>query len=197
MALHCVCCCRLQYQAARRERITGIQAATVTGLILNTLLFVKLKVAAEIRQSLMKRSCTVFLFLFSPGIDLVTSEESKQSVLPRGASWAVHKFGGTCVGTSERIKNVAEIIVADPSVRKVAVVSAMSKVTDMMYDLLHRAQARDESYNAALDKVHEKHKETAMTLLQDGGDLRTFLAALEADVQNLRAMLKAIYIGML
>jgi hypothetical protein len=63
MGLHCVCCCRLHYQAARRERIAGIQAATtVTGLIWKTLFFVKLQVAAEIRQSLTMRSCSVFVF---------------------------------------------------------------------------------------------------------------------------------------
>ena len=146
--------------------------------------------AADVRQSLTKTWCTV-----CPGIDSVTAEESKKSVLPRGASWTVHKFGGTCVGTSERIKDVAEIIVADLSVRKVAVVSAMFKVTDMMYDLLRRAQARDESYNAALDKVYENHKETAMTLLEDGEDLVKFLSVLEADIKNLRAMLRAICIG--
>jgi len=37
------------------------------------------------------------------------------------------------VGSSERIKNVADIIVNDDSERKLVVVSAMSKVTDMMY----------------------------------------------------------------
>ncbi|KAG0616791.1 hypothetical protein M758_5G142100 [Ceratodon purpureus] len=127
------------------------------------------------------------------GVDLV--EERKEQVLPRGASWSVHKFGGTCVGTSERIQNVAKIIVEDSSVRKVAVVSAMSKVTDMMYDLLHKAQARDDSYIAALDAVFKKHKDTAVALLEDGEDLKTFLGILEADVQNLRAMLRAICIA--
>jgi aspartokinase/homoserine dehydrogenase 1 len=130
----------------------------------------------------------------SPGIDLV--EERKEQVLPRGASWAVHKFGGTCVGSFERIQNVAKIIVEDSSIRKVAVVSAMSKVTDMMYELLRKAQARDESYNSALDAVFTKHKETAVALLEDGEDLKKFLGFLEADIQNLRAMLKAICIGM-
>lgn len=129
------------------------------------------------------------------GIDLVPVEEEKVTV-PRGASWAVHKFGGTCVGTFERIENVAKIIVGDPWVRKVAVVSAMSKVTDMMYDLLHRAEARDESYLDALENVHTKHKDTAIALLQEGEDLSKFLTVLENDVLNLRAMLRAICIGM-
>ncbi|XP_040864612.1 bifunctional aspartokinase/homoserine dehydrogenase 2, chloroplastic isoform X2 [Glycine max] len=56
-----------------------------------------------------------------PGVSL---EEKK---LPKGETWSVHKFGGTCVGTSQRIKNVADIILKDDSGRKLVVVSAMSK----------------------------------------------------------------------
>ncbi|KAG4969612.1 hypothetical protein JHK82_035308 [Glycine max] len=82
-----------------------------------------------------------------PGVSL----EEKQ--LPKGETWSVHKFGGTCVGTSQRIKNVADIILKDDSGRKLVVVSAMSKVKNMMYDLIHKAQSRDESYIAALDSV--------------------------------------------
>lgn len=126
---------------------------------------------------------------------VVTTEmPSKEVTLPQGEMWAVHKFGGTCVGTAERLWNVAGIIVEDQSERKVVVVSAMSKVTDMLYDLVLKAQSRDTSYTAALDQVHEKHKETAYNLLE-GDDLDKFLSQLQSDVTNLKAMLHAIYIA--
>lgn len=118
-------------------------------------------------------------------------EEKK---LPKGDTWSVHKFGGTCVGSSARINNVAEVIINDDSERKLVVVSAMSKVTDMMYDLIHKAQSRDESYKSALDAVAEKHSLTAHDLF-DGPDLATFLSNLHQDISNLKAMLQAIYIG--
>ncbi|CAA7061285.1 unnamed protein product [Microthlaspi erraticum] len=114
--------------------------------------------------------------------------------LPKGDSWAVHKFGGTCVGNSERLKDVADVVVKDDSERKLVVVSAMAKVTDMMYDLIHRAQSRDDSYLSALDAVLEKHRATALDLL-DGDELAKFLSRLNEDINNLKAMLRAIYIA--
>lgn len=114
--------------------------------------------------------------------------------IPKGEMWSVHKFGGTCVGNSQRIRNVAEVIINDNSERKLVVVSAMSKVTDMMYDLLRKAQSRDDSYVSALEAVLEKHRLTARDLL-DGDDLASFLSHLHDDISNLKAMLRAIYIG--
>ncbi|KAH9623594.1 hypothetical protein KSS87_017318 [Heliosperma pusillum] len=122
-------------------------------------------------------------------------ESSVEKVeLPKGDMWSVHKFGGTCVGTSDRIKNVAEIVVNDNSERKLVVVSAMSKVTDMMYDLIHKAQSRDESFVSALDTVLEKHTLTAKDMLE-GDDLLCFLSKLHDDINNLKAMLRAIFIA--
>lgn len=115
--------------------------------------------------------------------------------IPKGESWSIHKFGGTCVGNSERIRNVANIVVKDESERKLVVVSAMSKVTDMMYDLIYKAQSRDNSYIIALDAVLEKHKSTAADLVE-GDDLANFLDRLHQDINNLKAMLRAIFIGM-
>ncbi|KZV50899.1 bifunctional aspartokinase/homoserine dehydrogenase 1, chloroplastic-like, partial [Dorcoceras hygrometricum] len=114
--------------------------------------------------------------------------------LPKGDTWSIHKFGGTCVGNSERIQDVANIIVKDESERKFVIVSAMSKVTDMMYDLIHKAQSRDDSYVVALEAVLEKHKLTAVDLLE-GDELANFLARLHEDINNLKAMLRAIHIA--
>ncbi|GAB4861187.1 Bifunctional aspartokinase/homoserine dehydrogenase 1, chloroplastic [Ancistrocladus abbreviatus] len=137
-------------------------------------------------------SCSCQTYTSLTGISLDQSVEKIE--LPKGDMWSVHKFGGTCVGNSERIKNVANIIVNDDSERKLVVVSAMSKVTDMMYDLIQKAQSQDNSYISALDAVLEKHRLTVSEML-DGDELLSFLSGLHHDINNLKAMLHAIYIA--
>lgn len=129
---------------------------------------------------------------FIPAVSVEQAEATTD--LPKGDMWSVHKFGGTCMGTSQRIQNVADIVLRDPSERKLVVVSAMSKVTDMMYNLVNKAQQRDDSYIGALDEVFEKHMAAAKDLLV-GEDLARFLSQLHTDISNLKAMLRAIYIG--
>nr|GMD72777.1 bifunctional aspartokinase/homoserine dehydrogenase, chloroplastic-like [Ipomoea batatas] len=137
-------------------------------------------------------SFSIYSAIISP--ERTADETIEKIQLPKGDSWSVHKFGGTCVGNSERIRNVANVIVKDQSERKLVVVSAMSKVTDMMYDLIYKAESRDDSYITALDAVLEKYKLTAVDLL-DGDELASFLSKLQGDIKNLKAMLRAIYIA--
>jgi bifunctional aspartokinase / homoserine dehydrogenase 1 len=131
--------------------------------------------------------------LFAASVSV--EQDEVNTYLPKGDMWSVHKFGGTCMGTSQRIQSVANIVLGDSSERKLIIVSAMSKVTDMMYNLVQKAQSRDDSYTIALEEVFEKHMVAAKDLI-DGEDLARFLSQLHSDVSNLRAMLRAIYIGM-
>lgn len=134
------------------------------------------------------------IFASVTSADILLDEAVGKAQLRKGDTWSIHKFGGTCVGNSERIQNVANIIVKDESERKLVVVSAMSKVTDMMYDLIYKAQSRDDSYVIALEAVLEKHKLTAADLLE-GDEMANFLARLHEDINNLKAMLRAIHIA--
>ncbi|KAK1303303.1 hypothetical protein QJS10_CPB11g02189 [Acorus calamus] len=84
---------------------------------------------------------SIYDALFLPDDCLDRSVE--EPGLPGGGMWSVHKFGGTCMGTAKRIQNVADIILNDASEKKLAVVSAMSQVTDIMYNLIDKAQSRD------------------------------------------------------
>lgn len=169
-----------------------VSASVSTGI--NLSLFFSLQfIRILLLYHIVKSHFSSVMFAFIKLSDVPLPEVVKSHVV-KGDTWAIHKFGGTCVGTAQRIQNVADIVVADNSERKLVVVSAMSKVTDMMYDLIERAQSRDDSYELALDAVFEKHKSTAVDLL-DGDELASFLSTLSLDVGNLKAMLRAIYIG--
>ena len=62
----------------------------------------------------------------------------------------VMKFGGTSMGSADRIRIAASITAAERAKRPVAiVVSAMSKVTDLLLDTLRHAEAGD---RATMDK---------------------------------------------
>ena len=55
------------------------------------------------------------------------------------------KFGGTSMGSADRIEVAARICALQRQKRPVvAVVSAMSKITDLLLDTLLKAEARDQ-----------------------------------------------------
>jgi len=70
----------------------------------------------------------------------------------------VMKFGGTSVGSAERIRSLAEIIQPRLARKPVVVVSAMTKVTDMLINGARLALARSpEAMTLAYD-VEKKHR---------------------------------------
>ena len=74
----------------------------------------------------------------------------------------VMKFGGTSMGSAERIKVAAGICTEQKRLRPVvAVVSAMSQVTDLLLNTLRHAEAGDEAgIEANLDRLAQRHLET-------------------------------------
>jgi aspartate kinase len=79
----------------------------------------------------------------------------------------VMKFGGTSMGSAERIRVAARISAAEKRKRPVVVVvSAMSKVTDLLLDTLRRAEAADEAgMESNLQRLQDRHVETCHELL--------------------------------
>jgi aspartate kinase len=79
----------------------------------------------------------------------------------------VMKFGGTSMGSAERIR-VAARLTAEQHARRpvVIVVSAMSKVTDLLLETLRKAEAGDEAaLEANLETLTRRHLECARDLL--------------------------------
>ncbi|MCS6952401.1 MAG: aspartate kinase [Bryobacterales bacterium] len=79
----------------------------------------------------------------------------------------VMKFGGTSMGSAERIRIAARIAAEERRKRPVlVVVSAMAGVTDLLLETLRRAEAGDTAgMEANLQKLQDRHVETCHELL--------------------------------
>ena len=77
------------------------------------------------------------------------------------------KFGGTSMGSAERIRVAAHLASEQKGRRPVvAVVSAMSKITDLLLESLHHAERGDRGTLAAnLTKLNHRHVEACRQLI--------------------------------
>jgi aspartate kinase len=77
------------------------------------------------------------------------------------------KFGGTSVGSAERMRASAELAAEQKRARPVLiVVSAMSKITDLLLDGMRVAETGDEvKLEAAVERLRERHLEACCELL--------------------------------
>lgn len=102
----------------------------------------------------------------------------------------VMKFGGTSVGSAGRIKVACDLIAAEAAKRPVvAVVSAMSKVTDLLLETTRHAEAGDQAgVEKNIEQLETRHLETARELM---------LPELLDRVRDLVAEFRRIVSGML
>jgi aspartate kinase len=94
------------------------------------------------------------------GLDLETEIEAMSNIL-------VMKFGGTSMGSAERIRVAARISAEQHAQRPVViVVSAMSKVTDLLINSMRKAEAGDHAgLEANLAQLRTRHFEACRELL--------------------------------
>ena len=104
----------------------------------------------------------------------------------------VLKFGGTSVGSPERIRGVRKIIEAQSSPCLV-VVSAFQGVTDDLKHLSELASGRDDEYENLLDKVIDKHIDFTKQLIT-GSKQKTVIDNINNISDDLRETLSGIYL---
>ncbi|PRZ27769.1 bifunctional aspartate kinase/homoserine dehydrogenase I [Flavobacterium granuli] len=76
------------------------------------------------------------------------------------------KFGGTSVANAQNIKLVLNIVLHQAKQDKlVVVVSALSKVTDLLQLAATKAAAKDESYKEIVAEIEKKHLDTLKELI--------------------------------
>ena len=78
------------------------------------------------------------------------------------------KFGGTSVANYEAVSRMISIVEGRLAERPVVVVSALSKVTDLLYRLADAAAASDrDAVDEMLVELRERHLNLAKQLLED------------------------------
>jgi aspartokinase/homoserine dehydrogenase 1 len=105
----------------------------------------------------------------------------------------IMKFGGTSMGSAARIRVAADLTAAQQRLRPTAiVVSAMSKVTDLLLDTLRHAENNDADAIAQnVATLRTRHEETTRELL----DAAALPAAL-AEIESILAEFERIAKGM-
>src|SRR5579875_300709 len=110
-------------------------------------------------------------------------------------SLCVLKFGGTSVGSGDRIRRVAQIVAQAASKAldeaapfPVVVVSAMSGITDQLLRIAHHAR-RGESveWRRELEALRERHLQAAEKAVHDGQRLAELRADLEQALRKLES----------
>ncbi len=106
--------------------------------------------------------------------------------------WIVHKFGGSSLADADCFRRVAAIVEKLAAARVVLVLSACRGVTDQLISLVAAAEANDSvGCEASLDQLGRRHESIATELL--GADpCARYVAALHADLADLRRLLQAV-----
>ena len=105
----------------------------------------------------------------------------------------VLKFGGSSLGTPERIRGVKQIIKAQP-LPCIVVVSAFEGVTDQLSRTAELASSGNKGYRDQFEKIITKHKEFTEALLNDEADQRRALDVVAGISNELDEVLKGIYL---
>lgn len=117
--------------------------------------------------------------------------QSRQS-----SAWVVHKFGGTSVKDAAMFRRVAAIVRAEQAreagSRVAVVVSAMSKVTDALFDLCARA-GRGDDVEVPLAALVKRHHDTIDDLL-GSGPAAALKARVDADARGIHHLLRAVHV---
>ena len=106
----------------------------------------------------------------------------------------VLKFGGTSVANAENIKLVLDIVINKAKDEKlVVVVSAFSKVTDLLQLASHKAAAGDESFKEILVEIERKHLE-ALKKFIPVSDQSSLLSHVKRIVNHLETLLDGCFL---
>ena len=106
----------------------------------------------------------------------------------------VLKFGGTSVANAENIKRVLNIVTEKAKKEKlVVVVSALSKVTDLLLLASQKAASNDDSYKEIVNEIEKKHLDTLKELIPVS-EQSSLLSHLKRIINHLETLLDGCFL---
>jgi aspartate kinase len=119
--------------------------------------------------------------------------------MDKSTASVVMKFGGTSVGSAERMQQVVDLVVrAQKDGKKpVVVLSAMSGITNLLIEAAEKAVKRDlDGALNVISKIQAKHEEAINVLFQDPAQKSGLLAELKEKLDELVILYKGVsYLG--
>jgi len=104
----------------------------------------------------------------------------------------VLKFGGSSVGSPERIKVVKQIV-EDQKESCIVIVSAFQKVSYQLSKVSHLAENRDESYKQILEEIEQRHYDAVKALFSINQQSH-ILAGIKILINNLEETLNGVFL---
>lgn len=106
----------------------------------------------------------------------------------------VLKFGGTSVANADNMRKVVDIVCdAVERDRTILVCSAISKCTDTLIEIGHRAAARDTEYLTLINKLQEQHRTIINDLLPEQ-KIKGAMEACDAQFDSLRSITQGVFL---
>ncbi|MBN1599406.1 MAG: bifunctional aspartate kinase/homoserine dehydrogenase I [Bacteroidales bacterium] len=104
----------------------------------------------------------------------------------------VLKFGGSSVGTAERMKGVRDIVLKQPK-PVLVVVSALQGITDQFEQLCQLASKHDEMYKNIIEEIRRRHTDHCAELISEN-KLTSVLTTVNSYIDELENIVKGIYL---
>jgi aspartate kinase len=105
----------------------------------------------------------------------------------------VMKFGGTSVGSAERIRALGDRVKERLARKPVVVVSALSRVTDGLVRGAQLALARDSDFETLLTELLDRHRHAIAELVPRGPAQERLLQHVDHAIAELRALYSGVY----
>ncbi|PYQ24726.1 MAG: aspartate kinase, partial [Acidobacteria bacterium] len=105
----------------------------------------------------------------------------------------VMKFGGTSVGSAERVRNLGERVREHLHRKPAVVVSALSGITDLLIRGARFALHRDPAAEAAVHELESRHHDAIRDLIPPGDVRNRLLAHVEAVAGELRILYTGVH----